>query len=214
MVPPRTLQVAAWDCGLACACSAIRHYQVGDLKPTHAVIDFKSENKSDSVWSIDLVALLVRHGLDVTMYTSTLGVNDDFVEMPYYMKDLWRDIERVEKLFRDLNLRSVTKQAFLSCERVVEVLRSTLIIVLVDKNRLRCVNEPDEREENAFEGHYILVYAFHDGHFLYMDPDCSTCGACRVTVATFDEARTAHGTDDDLIVVGPPSGPAQNASTE
>lgn len=206
-IPRRILQCATWDCGLACACIAIDHFKAGNITPYHAALDFKHETESVSVWSIDVVALLLRHGLDVSFFTTTLGVSDDLMEMPLYTKDSWTVIKRVEQLFQVEAISKVARKQSLTWQEVADLLKSKLVIVLVDKSQLRCVNEEydsDVPEEHSFEGHFVLLYAFQDNHFLYHDPDRRACGACRMSVKTFEEARTARGTDEDIIVVGPP----------
>lgn len=202
--PRRHVQVTSWDCGLACACSAIVHFGDTNVTAGNLALQFKNSHPSSDVWTVDIVTLLlIVYNLDVKFFTTSIHANDSLATLPFYV-DTWDlDRDRVQGLYCDPRVTAVTQVKHLDVADIITMLRaSNLIIALVDKRVLQCVVEHEEHYvSNVFAGHYVLLYDFHDGYFLYLDPDRNACDSCRMTILTFDAARLANGTDEDVIAI-------------
>eukprot|EP00743_Colponemidia_sp_Colp-15_P013506 GILK01015727.1.p1 GENE.GILK01015727.1~~GILK01015727.1.p1 ORF type:complete len:259 (+),score=17.20 GILK01015727.1:48-824(+) len=213
---PHVRQSRHWDCGLAC---------LKMVFPVFSTIMFESVLMdqmacSTSIWSIDLLHMLVRAGVSCWMSTITMGACSDYQNETFYKEDFDAESRRVNELFRDAKaLRlSIVKRSipfselhrFLASEQGV-------VIALVDDRYLNCSTCPLSSLSSAklarrmfhhiagdtgsYLGHFIVVCGITaTGEIVYKNPAVNE-ERCILTVADFDKARTSFGTDEDLIFV-------------
>lgn len=100
----------------------------------------------------------------------------------------------------------------MSLDKIQNAVRNEnmLVILLVHKVLLKCELCHDrQREEltklskkSAFLGHYVVVYAWYDASNLFLIKDPSAMrDTCLVAARVLDEARSAFGTDSDVLFV-------------
>lgn len=154
-----------------------------------------------SVWTIDIAHMLRRFGIRVTMFTRVPGVNPAYIHERYYEGVIMVDAERVTRLFGEASRSGidVISRTLNTSELADAVLRDgTAAVVLVDRTVLR-----QDTGADGYVGHYILVVAW-DGtaqQFVVVDPDAPAPGVFRISPSALDAARSAFGTDDDVLVV-------------
>lgn len=212
-------QLHRWDCGLACLEMALR---ARGIEEGTSSAELRRLCKSDSVWTIDLAYILRHFGVDSSFSTLTLGARAEYGEQPFYRQHFPEDAKRVTDLFRRSAERGVTvlERSVRLSEIVQAVREGVLVLVLLDKRLLWCQlcegAAPASGDEGAaflqsrfrsvgFLGHYVMLYAYDDrldgGAFLAKDP-ASLRDACVIHSNTLEAARTAFGTDEDIIFIG------------
>lgn len=191
---PRFLQVESWDCGLTC---------VSMLLPNHpSTSELSKRVGTQSIWTIDLAALVVTEEVvtSVKLFTTNAGVLDIYENMSYYSKTFKEDKERVERLLAEAEARGIeVEETSISSDRLISILKGvdTYAIVLVDNSKLH-------RQSGGYQGHYILVLGYQETSksFVYYNPGATGHrGASVVHRDLLDIARTAEGTDQDILVI-------------
>mmetsp|Transcript_10648 Transcript_10648/g.32017 ORF Transcript_10648/g.32017 Transcript_10648/m.32017 type:complete len:266 (+) Transcript_10648:116-913(+) len=178
-------QRMTWDCGLACA------LMVRDEASWDEALRCSGTR---SVWTVDLVAVLRAWGLARFVFlTKTIGADPSHGRLSFYSADYASDRRRVDARFAEF--RRWIRRATLSSDVLLEVLaRGLLVLALIDLRVLRA-------SEDDYTGHYILLIGLDDrGHVLYRDPAAAD-PILAIAPELLHTARTAHGTDDDLILI-------------
>ena len=205
---PHVRQSYNWDCGLACVLMVLRGlgWDSIDLHKLRSMCPTKS------IWTVDLAHLLRSFGLDVQFLTVTIGANPNFANETFYMENMEEDGKRVEKLFRDAPQVGISiEHRSLSLEELLCYVSSGdyLVITLIDKRKLTAMWSTAEvclgrccGIGSGYTGHYVVVlgYLKDMNQFIVRDP-ASTSDTLYIDCASFDMARKAFGTDEDLLIV-------------
>jgi len=188
-------QRSAWDCGLSAAASA-------SGTPRDAL---RRALRARSCWTIDLLRAVRATGARATLVTTRAGVDPRYANDGFYENELIKDCERVARLFARADASTVVR-ARMRAEDIARALstRAVRCVALVDA-RLLTAREGERERERDFVGHFVVVRgADVDGgrviRFRIFDP-APDGGDVMVSRARFDEARTAFGTDEDLLFV-------------
>lgn len=214
-------QQSNWDCGVTCLKMLIDYYHF-DLPSFDRLLD--SYECNNSTWTIDLLYLLHKSGIQATLHTITIGCSPTYENVPYYEILLDKDRVRVNKLFNDE--ASNVKLGSLEWSDIKKHLieQQTPCLVLVDAEKLRCSTCKKAllhlvfdklvstiSSWSSYQGHYVLVVGFmtnnNDEFVHYVDPGQNDT-LCTMTRENFDLARKAFGTDEDIILC------YKNSSTE
>lgn len=214
---PHVQQSFNWDCGLACALMVLKSLGVSCLD----MASLRSLCNTTSTWTVDLAHLMRHFGLDVTLATTMIGANPGYFHEGFYMEKMAEDQCRVTQLFKEaeragitIDQRSIPLRELQACM----LAGKHLIIALVDKRRLCCGfmwNRPANLQlggvnclpticgyGDEYTGHYVVVCGYNadTDSFIIQDP---SAGCCNITVTsgTFENARKAWGTDEDLLIV-------------
>ncbi|CAI5462540.1 unnamed protein product [Closterium sp. Yama58-4] len=124
---------------VACASAGIGRGRAAGSRETCELQQLHRQCGTTSVWSIDLVALLQRHGVGVEFLTVTISANPSFAQQPFYKENMPGDVDRVNRLFADTIRAGVHIQcASIGIQHVAWLLLSGryLIIALVDKRTI------------------------------------------------------------------------------
>ncbi|CAI5948637.1 unnamed protein product, partial [Closterium sp. NIES-65] len=207
-VPDTTRDMRA----VACAIAGAGRGRAGGSREACELQHLHRQCGTTSVWSIDLVALLQRHGVGVEFLTVTIGANPSFAHQPFYKENMPGDVDRVNRLFADTIRAGVRIQcASIGIQHLAWLLLSGryLIIALVDK---RSITHPLASERcppeccgptPGYIGHFVVLCGF-DGHsrmFQICDPSSHGHGGTSwVPMAAVEDARMTFGTDQDLIL--------------
>ena len=203
-----------WDCGLACAQMVLG--TLGEAKPSGQALFQRLA--SPSVWTIDLAYLLADLGVACEYLTATAVMDATAYQgNAFYTSSLDDDSQRVSCLFRaaaDEGVRVSIKT--LGAAELWNLMRDedTLVIALVDAGILhtRVVGQPPAglsaaaarggERPSTFAGHYVLLLGLDDvrGGFIVNDPGRED-ERTFVHAASLEAARTADGTDQDLILI-------------
>ncbi len=167
------------------------------------------------MWNIDLAYLFESYAVDATLYTSIKGVRPEYNQHDFYRGQIVRDTKRVTTLFAEAssqNVKVVLRETTLDDIREAIVSRDELVIVLLDKRKLRCEYcspsvvyscKFSSSSPAGFLGHYVLLFKYHVETDVFLMKDSSSrCNTCVIRANVLDAARTAFGTDHDTIFVG------------
>ncbi|CAI5997379.1 unnamed protein product [Closterium sp. NIES-65] len=93
-VPDTTRDMRA----VACAIAGAGRGRAGGSREACELQHLHRQCGTTSVWSIDLVALLQRHGVGVEFLTVTIGANPSFAHQPFYKENIPGDVDKVDPL--------------------------------------------------------------------------------------------------------------------
>ena len=167
----------------------------------------RDEVGTTSVWTVHLSTLLRARGVAHIYTTTCAGINEDLKSMHFYRDHIDKDEARVLALFDEARAAGVPiiERSFpVSAWLHAIMTRRIVLILLVDTRALRCeVCGCFKRQflTCSFTGHYIVVFAYDTARecFAYHDPG-SACMVCWMRPIDFDKARSAKGTDEDVII--------------
>ncbi|XP_021193726.3 protein GUCD1 [Helicoverpa armigera] len=197
-----------WDCGVSCVLMLLAAPHREELLDNFEQI-CQDEGFRQSTWTIDLCYLLKRFGIRHCMYTTTLGVNEDFRRHGYYDRIINIDRERVQRRFDEASANGIVvqKHSLTHAEMLAHLCTSGPVIVLVDATLLVCdLCKHKLKAEfrrcfgGPYSGHYILVVGRSGHKLLYRDPALPP-RLCVTSPARLLRARTASGTDHDVILI-------------
>ncbi|KAJ0173375.1 hypothetical protein K1T71_011551 [Dendrolimus kikuchii] len=136
----------------------------------------QEEGFGQSTWTIDLCYLLKRYKIQHCMYTTMIGVNEDYRRQGYYNKII--------------NMGPV----------ITLVDAGLLVCDLCKHNKLKA--EFRRCFGGGYTGHYVLLvgYNIRNNKILYRDP-ALPARLCAVSPFRLKQARLATGTDEDVIFV-------------
>ena len=151
---------------------------------------------TQSVWTIDLVWVLERQGIDYLFVSETLSVNQHWAELSYYRQSFAKDQVRVQERLEELEfLHWSALERSLSLDQVRDLVRnpSVVALMLVDNTILR------HKEEGSYMGHYILVLDVTAEGWVVHNP--AEGPTTIVASELLERAWTARGTDRDVVFV-------------
>jgi hypothetical protein len=204
-------QTSTWDCGVTCLRMLNDYYHL-DLLKFNQLLD--SYECNQSTWTIDLLHLLHQLDIQAVLYTITIGCSTDYENVPYYETLIFKDRERVEKLFVEKkdNVKMGSIEWIDLKNHLIE--QRAPCLVLIDASKLECCTCKKTNfnrligkfipliSSSSYQGHYILVIGYtttKENEFIrYVDPNKND-GFCTTTIENFDLARKAFGTDEDVI---------------
>lgn len=211
---PTCIQNYSWDCGLACASMVLRYLNI-DPHNVYTT-DLEDLQCGESIWTIDLAALLRKYNIRHNFCTITLGVDKGYSKQSFYSKKFSIDEERVSQLFDQASSRGINvEQRSVSCEDILSCVQSgNVLIVLVDWNQLECIWCDRLRCQTGclscikskcctgYQGHYVVVcgYDKKKRRIFYKNPSYDE-DLCCSRMEKFDAARKSYGTDEDTLFV-------------
>jgi len=203
-----------WDCGLSCILMVLpshkRKYVINNFDTFVA-----EEGFGESTWTIDLCYILYRFRMPFKYTTITLGVDPGYDKENFYDKVLAKDTSRVNTRFEQSSDKGmVIEKRQVHIEELIQHLGSHgPVIVLTNANLLTCsecrMGYPACYTPSCFktcvgsyQGHYVVLvgYDLAEGEVWYRNPTVKD-KVCAMPFAVLEEARTAYGTDEDVIFV-------------
>ncbi|XP_023179543.1 protein GUCD1 isoform X2 [Drosophila hydei] len=194
-----------WDCGVSCILMVLSTAQRKQFLTNFESI-CKEEGFGVSTWTIDLCYLLLRYHVRHEYFTQTIGVDPSYKKHTYYSHIMDRDEKRVLRRFKDAATRGLRiQQRTVNMHGIVmHLARNGPIILLTNASQLICeVCRRTIREKIGFAGHYVVLCGYDaEAHkIFYNNPETRDGHTCRCSTASMDTARTAFGTDQDIIFI-------------
>ena len=158
---------------------------------------------------MDLAFALRAFGVRFLFATKTCGCDPSYKDMSFYRRELSLDERRVAALFeRAFDGEIPLRRATVASDALYALLQTNavLVIVLVDLRYLysgarSAVGRAIAALPWSYTGHYVLLTGVDTrGRVTYKDP-ASAAGDAAIALADLHKARTAHGTDEDLILI-------------
>jgi hypothetical protein len=198
-----------WDCGLTSADTVLESLSLSPIS-----LDFTTPIDT---YSVDLALILhsavVQKGFKTRMFSSCFeSVCDGNRSLPFYNTSIDAYEARLASVLsaaRSLGVEFFKERVPLSW--LIEKLQSEArIILLCDVGRLECRRSRCVRAAHksmggcSFSGHYIVLTSIDKarGEAHVLDPAEGACSdGCLVPISALEAARSAPGTDDDVIIV-------------
>lgn len=158
---PHTHQNAEWDCGLACLHSLLAYHHIPTTLPY-----LRSLLTTDSIWTVDLLALLSHYHLRAILYTTYSGANPSHSNKQFYSPAWHEDTARITHLFQLYDTPAGSggvrvDRRSLPADTVYEwVERGSVVLLLVDPRYLHCPHCHTHQSltlASHFYGHFILL---------------------------------------------------------
>jgi len=197
-----------WDCGLACLLMVAPCASGIGEGASWDVVNAACGTKS--VWTVDLAFVLRELGARFLFLTKTCGADPSYARLAFYSRELGTDSGRVSALFSRAAAGEVAlRRAVVGRDALLEVLRTgrCLAIALVD---LRLLRRSALSAARSYTGHYVVLVGVEGARVRYRDP-AEKAAELWIHKDDLHRARTAHGTDEDLLLVavaGPGDAPA------
>jgi len=165
------------------------------------------------LWSVDVLQLLLAAGARATLHTAFAGANPAHAALPYYAAQPAADAAaRVPRAFAAAGAAVRLGAVPLAALAARLAARAALFVVLLDARLLppcaaataaRAAPEAEAGGAGGYRGHFAVVAGVDlgRGEVALLDPACTGHGVCIVSAAAFDAARSAAGTDDDVIEI-------------
>jgi len=171
----------------------------------------KDEGFGESTWTIDLCYVLYRFNVPFKYTTVTLGVDPGYVKENFYDKVLAKDTYRVNSRFEQAESKGIIiEKRSVSVDEILDHLDSHgPVIVLTNANLLTC-SRCDTGYSTCYsrscfsscvvryQGHYIVLVGHDNTEVLYRNPTMKDT-LCSMPFTVLEEARTAYGTDEDVV---------------
>lgn len=199
---PLICQEQSWDCGLACVAMVLSALEASP-PPLATLYDLCG---TTSVWTIDLAHILRRSGALVSLTTTYMGPNPAYRDEKFYAEHLQHDMSRVTALFGLAESNGIHVHHYsVTGEQLRWTMASSryLVVALVDKSKLmKCLSTKD----TPYTGHFILLHGYDrlKDEYLVKDPAAGDA-LTRVPAERLEAARTAYGTDEDLLFIKLPT---------
>ena len=209
-------QTKDWDCGTSCVLMVLPVNAREDIIKNHSDFHMEEQFGYDlGSYTIDLVFVLNRFNVPFIYYTNTIGLNPgrDKIVLCQRSRVGKAQNKRVNKKFKQAEGRGVIVElkADMSIDDIIKHLgRHGPAILLTDSRYLYCQN-CDQKEHqkfgcvgplacNGYGGHYIVLMGYDQDKKIikFRDPSKSD-RVCQMTIDEMDKARTAYGTNNDLV---------------
>ena len=215
-------QRSHWDCGVSCVLMAVDKATRDEILGNMQRI-LHEEGFGNSTWTIDLCYLLLRAVPKIPLHytTITIGVDPGYANQAFYNHIIKKDTNRVTERFQNASQNGikVEKKSIDIVEIIKHIAHRGVVIVLTDANLLKCetckyysmacINLENNclrmcgaGKKSSYQGHFILAvgYDLKTERIMYRNPSVSD-RECQINFKDFEEARTAYGTDEDIIFV-------------
>ena len=186
----------------------------------------EEEGFGESTWTIDLCYVLQRFRIKFKYTTVTLGVDPGYCKEAFYNKVIAKDYDRVNTRFQEAEARGVEiVETSITLQEILSHLQTGgPVIILTNANLLRCSRCSNytscypscfsnvsyqvfeiiqlSKIYHKYQGHYILIVGFdpQSREILYRNPTLKD-KICYMSYGAFEDARTAYGTDEDVILI-------------
>ncbi|PAA87895.1 hypothetical protein BOX15_Mlig014628g1, partial [Macrostomum lignano] len=215
---PLVPQSANHDCGIACLRMVLRGLDVPQAETLLAEA-MEASDLGESVWTPDLLRILLHCGLRAQLYSICLLPNPGYAQLNFYRDKFSSDQQRVARnldWISQIDPQAAVQQS-LPLSAVLDHLSARLgpVICLIDANntdaaRLRSCMHCNCLSLSSpccgggpYQGHYILLcgYLPEERRLIYRDPMSRISEYKLMSFKEFDRVRTAYGTDEDLLFV-------------
>ena len=145
-----------------------------------------------AVSTIRLAIAAKKFGFKTQFFSEVVGFNEKNLELDFYKQyaDLTLENETQELFNKAEELGIELNEKTLTLEEIIEnIKRDRIIILLLDWNTLI--------DKKGYQGHFVVITGF-DKESIYIH---NSEAFFKVEKASFDKARKAKGTDQDLIII-------------
>lgn len=157
-----------------------------ELELIRDLLDFSG----NAVYTIQLAKVACELGFEADFYTSDLHNEHDEEYYEEHADETSNEMLNSEARDAGVEIR----EERLELDELFELLDEDQIpVVLLDWNRIQ--------DEESYLGHFVALTGYTDSKVIIHNPDSSEGDNVKISRETFDRARKADGTDQDVAVI-------------
>ncbi len=148
--------------------------------------------------TIQIATATASSGYRTDFYSKHILFNEENLKHEFYQKYSDMDLEQSKKWVEDAKAAGVNiQERTLSLEELLGfVTKDSVPIILLDWNIVKA------RKEKGYQGHFVPIVGFDEQNvYIHNHELDGTQEFMPVPRTTFDEARKAEGTDEDIVIV-------------
>ncbi len=161
--------------------------------------DLVDSDRSGVTWTIGLAKAAAELGFKTEFYSSHVGFNPDNYKLEYYQKEAdeassaEKKLERIKRESVKLNVK--TEERRLSLEELLGKINENCIpIILLDWGKIKGTDK--------FIGHFVPIVGYDEENvYVHNQGFHNTMANLPIPKNTFEEARKALGTDEDVVFI-------------
>lgn len=184
------------DCGPTALKMVLDYF--GKKEDIHTLKEKTGIKEGKSIYTIQIATAAASSGYRTDFYSKHILFNEDNLEHEFYQKYNDMDFEQSKRWVEYAKEAGVNVQErTLTLEEILEfVTKDSVPIILLDFNIVRA------RKEKGYQGHFVPIAGFDEQNvYIHNHGLKETQEFMPVSRKTFDEARKAEGTDEDIVVV-------------
>ena len=189
-------QTSALDCGP----SALRMFlsYLGKDEGIKVLEARTGIKEGKGISTIQIATAAASSGFRTDFYSKHILFNEQHLKLDFYKKYSDMDLNQSKKLVEEAKASGVNvRERTLSLEELLRfVKRDSVPIVLIDWNTIK------DKKEKGYQGHFGPVVGYDEQNiYIHNHGLNDTQEFMPVPKKTFDEARKAEGTDEDIVIV-------------
>jgi len=154
--------------------------------------------KGKGISTIQIATAAASSGYRVDFFSKHILFNEENLKLDFYKRYNDMDLEQSRKWVEDAKVAGVNiQERILSLEEILGlVTKDSVPIILLDWNIVKA------RKEKGYQGHFVPIVGFDEQNvYIHNHGLNDTQEFMPVPKTTFDEARKAEGTDEDVMIV-------------
>lgn len=191
-------QTTKLNCGPTSLKMALAYF--GDTKDIEILEEKTNIKEGKGVSTIQLAIAAASLGYNVKFYSKHVLFNEENMKYEFYQKYGDDNLERSKRMVNIARENRVTiNEKELSLNEVLKFLtKDSVPIVLLDWNLVK------SNPEKSYQGHFVPIVGYDKENVYIHNPGLKeTQEFMQISKRTFDKARKADGTDEDLLIISP-----------
>lgn len=195
---PFFVQTTELNCGPTALRMALAHLDGASDWDLPAIETAVGIRDGKAVSTLRLAIAVARLGFESQFFSTSLFFNEEHLRDPYYQRYGDMDLETSKALVDEARAAGVgLSETSLTLAQLLDLMGDGwLLVALLDMNVV------EDREAEGYCGHFVPVVGYsaaRDAVIVHNQASARPCRYLRIPAATFDRARRATGTDEDIV---------------
>ncbi|HKL24198.1 MAG TPA: peptidase C39 family protein [Candidatus Nanoarchaeia archaeon] len=170
----------------------------GNNKSSDILEEKTGIKEGKGISTIQIATAAASLGYKTDFYSKHVLFNEENLKHGFYQKYSDMDLEQSKKWVKEAKEKGANVQEKkLSLEEILEFLtKDSVPIILLDWNNVK------PKEERGYQGHFVPIVGYDkDNVYIHNHGFEDTQKFMPLKKETFDKARKAEGTDEDIMVI-------------
>jgi len=171
----------------------------GEKHKKEAIKKLVDSESTGTTWTIGLAKTAAQLGFPTEFYSTSLGFNPKNFELEHYQRETdgaHLAKEKLERLKQEcLKYGVKLEERSISFQEIISKMNNDCIpIILLDWSKVK--------KQGTFKGHFVPIVGYDDkGIIIHQPGPMNPEPNYKIDHQTFEEARKARGTDEDIIFI-------------
>ena len=195
-------QESKFDCGPTALKMALDF--LGSKHSKEEIFDLVDSDRSGVTWTIGIAKTSAQLGFTTELYTTSLGFNPENYRLEFYQKHADAPSSTSEKLERlkaeAVRFKVKMEEKSIGLKEILsKISKDCIPIVLLDWSKILGTEK--------FIGHFVPIVGYDESHvYIHNQGLKDPAPYLPIERGLFEEARKAHGTDEDIVFIRRKSG--------